>query len=104
MLATLNRSNLQLNIPTGGNTMKKYILAFALSALAATHAFADEKPSEEEAKKITEALTALGCSGGEMEKESEASGYFEIDDAKCKDGQYDIKLDKNFKLLFMSAD
>ena len=39
-----------------------------------------------------------------MEKESEASGYFEIDDAKCKDGQYDIKLDKNFKLLFMSAD
>ena len=46
MLATLNRSNLQLNIPTGGNTMKKYILAFALSALAATHEFADEKPSE----------------------------------------------------------
>lgn len=84
--------------------MKKFVLALALSALAIPQAFADEKPTEEEAKKITEALTALGCSGGEMEKESEASGYYEIDDAKCKDGQYDVKLDKNFKLLIMSAD
>lgn len=84
--------------------MKKIALTVALSLFAVTPALADEKPSEEEAKKITEAIAALGCSGGEMEKESEASGYFEVDDAKCKDGQFDIKLDKDFKLLNMSRD
>ncbi len=84
--------------------MKKIALTVALSLFAVTPVLADEKPSEEEAKKITEAIAALGCSGGEMEKESEASGYFEVDDAKCKDGQFDIKLDKDFKLLNMSRD
>jgi hypothetical protein len=39
-----------------------------------------------------------------MEKETEASSYFEVDDAKCKDGQYDIKLDKDFKLIAMVRD
>jgi hypothetical protein len=40
-----------------------------------------------------------------MEKESEASGVFEIDDAKCKiGGQFDIKLDKDFKLISMTRD
>lgn len=84
--------------------MKKIALTVALSLFAVTPVLADEKPSEEEAKKITEAIAALGCSGGEMEKESEASGYFEVDDAKCKDGQFDIKLDKDFKLINMSRD
>ena len=37
-----------------------------------------------------------------MEKETEASGYFEVDDAN--DGQYDIKLDKDFKLIAMTRD
>jgi hypothetical protein len=36
-------------------------------------------------------MEAFGCSGGKMEKETEGSGYFEVDDAK-KDGQYDVKL------------
>jgi hypothetical protein len=49
-------------------------------------------------------MTALGCTGGKMEKETEASGYFEVDDAKCKDGQYDIKFDKDFKLIGMTRD
>ena len=30
--------------------------------------------------------------------------YFEVDDAKCKDGQYDIKLDKDFKVTVMTRD
>ena len=55
-------------------------------------------------RKIKAALAALGCTGGKMEKETEASGTFEVDDAKCKDGQYDIKLDKDFKLIAMIRD
>jgi hypothetical protein len=57
-----------------------------------------------EADKIKATLEALGCTGGKMEKETEGSGYFEIDVAKCKDGQYDIKLDREFKLIAMTRD
>ena len=55
-------------------------------------------------KALTAAASALGCSGGQLEKESEASGVFEVNDAKCKDGQFDIKFDKDFKLLNMTKD
>ena len=39
-----------------------------------------------------------------MEKETEATGVNEVDDAKCKDGQYDIKLDKDFKVIIIVRD
>jgi hypothetical protein len=56
-----------------------------------------------EAEKIKAALEAVGCTGGKMEKETEGSGYFEVDDAKCRDGQYDIKLDKDFKVIVVTG-
>jgi len=82
------------------------IIAIAALALAfcGTAVLADEKVSQAEAKSIQEALTPLGCFGGEMEKESEGTGFYEVDDATCKDGQYDIKLDKNFKVIAMTRD
>jgi hypothetical protein len=55
-----------------------------------------------EAEKIKAALEVLGCTGGKMEKETEGSGCFEVDGAKCKDGQYDIKLGKDFKMIAMT--
>jgi hypothetical protein len=48
--------------------------------------------------------TLVGCSGGKMEKETEATGVYEVHDAKCKDGQYDIKLDKDFKVIVIARD
>jgi hypothetical protein len=57
-----------------------------------------------EAEKIKAALEAWGCTGGKMEKETEGSGYFEVDDAKCKDGQYDFKLDKDFTVTVITRD
>lgn len=65
---------------------------------------ADTPVTPTEAEKIKAALEAWGCSGGKMEKETEASGYFEVDDAKCKDGQYDFKLDKDFKVTVITRD
>lgn len=35
---------------------------------------------------------------------AEASGIYEVDDAKCHGGQYDIKLDKEFKVILISRD
>ncbi len=81
------------------------ILVSALSiALLSSAAFADEKPSDAEAAKIKEALTMWGCEGGTYEKEAEASGIFEIDDAKCHGAQYDLKLDANYKVTDIDAD
>lgn len=84
--------------------MNKLMIAAAALAFLAVPAFADEKPSDAEAKSLEAAASALGCSGGQLEKESEASGVFEVNDAKCKDGQFDIKFDKDFKLLSMTKD
>ncbi|MGD9784987.1 MAG: hypothetical protein AB7E80_14580 [Hyphomicrobiaceae bacterium] len=84
--------------------MRTLITGLLALPFVATAALADSKPTEDEAKKITEALSGIGCSGGEMEKETEATGVYEIDDAKCKDGQFDIKLDKDFKLLSVTRD
>ena len=88
--------------------MKFIRIATALSVtgiIASTSALlADTAVTPAEAEKIKAALEAWGCTGGKMEKETEGSGYFEVDDAKCRDGQYDIKLDKDFKVTSMTRD
>jgi hypothetical protein len=87
--------------------MKFILMSFVVAGFigsSTTLAFADSPVSAEEAAKIKAAIEVLGCTGGKMEKETEGSGYFEVDDAKCRDGQYDIKLDKDFKVIVMSRD
>ena len=77
--------------------MRKLIITACAAVLCSTGALADSKPSEDEAGKIKQTLSDWGCSGGTFEKETEASGVFEADDVKCKDGnQYDVKLDGSF--------
>lgn len=84
--------------------MTRTLIAFVAAALCSTAALADTKPSDAEAEKIKAALTEWGCEGGTIEKETEASGTFEVDDAKCKGAQYDIKLDSSYKLINLSRD
>jgi|KBSMisStaDraftv2_1062788.scaffolds.fasta_scaffold3009401_1 hypothetical protein len=81
------------------------ILAFALIlTTGGTFALADKPVSQADAEKIQAALKAWGCSGGKMEQETEATGVYEVDDAKCHGGQYDIKLDKDFKVIVITRD
>lgn len=84
--------------------MKTYVIAAFAAALFSTAALADSKPSEAEAGKIKAALTDWGCEGGTLEKETEANGVFEVDDAKCKGAQYDLKLDSAYKVISVTAD
>ena len=84
--------------------MKPFLIISAAVLASSTFAFADTPVTPVEAEKIKATLEALGCTGGKMEKEDEGSGYYEVDDAKCKDGQYDIKLDKDFKIIVMTRD
>jgi len=80
-------------------------LAFSLMlAAGGTAAVADKPVSPADAEKIQAALKAWGCSGGKMEQETEATGVYEVDDARCHDGQYDIKLDKDFKVIVITRD
>ena len=80
-------------------------LALAL-ALASTAAYAkdddDDKVPAAEVEKIEAVLSELSCSGYEGIKKEE-QGVYEIDDAKCKMGTADIKLDKDYKVMVISA-
>ncbi|MGV1013511.1 MAG: hypothetical protein ACOYB4_00920 [Methyloceanibacter sp.] len=79
-------------------------LALVFAAGAAGVAFADDKPSDDEAAKIKAAVEQFGCSGGEYEKESEGTGVYEAEDVKCPAGQYDFRLDKDFKVFAITVD
>lgn len=85
--------------------MKRFALIPIAVGLFALPALADTKPSAEDAKKISEAAAMHGFVGGTAEREDEGSGIYELDDAKGKDGlQYDLKFDKDFKLLSVTRD
>lgn len=60
----------------------------------------DDMPTAE-VEKVEADLSILGCSGYERLKKEE-EGVYEIDDAKCKMGTVDIKLDKDLNVLVIS--
>ena len=83
--------------------MKSIALVFALAFCTAA-AFAaddDNKLPDADMAKVKSALTELGCTDAEGYKKEE-EGIYEIDDAKCKMGTMDIKLDKDFKVILIS--
>jgi len=84
--------------------MKRTIATAVALAFLGTAAMADEKVSDAEAAKIKEAVAAWGCEGGTYEKETEGTGVFEAEDVKCKGGQYDVRLDKDFKVFVITKD
>lgn len=79
-------------------------LAFVFAAGGAGIAFADDKPTDDEAAKIKAAVEQFGCSGGTYEKESEGTGVYEAEDVKCKAGQYDFRLDKDYNVFAITVD
>lgn len=84
--------------------MKRLASAALGALLCGTGALADDKPTAAEIAKIKDALVTWGCEGGSYEKESEGSGVFEAEDVKCKSGQYDFRLDKDFNVLAITRD
>ncbi len=84
--------------------MKRIAILVAALALSSTPVFADDKVSDDEGAKIKAAVAEWGCEGGKYEKESEGTGVFEAEDVKCKAGQYDFRLDKDFKVFVITKD
>jgi len=86
--------------------MKALSVALGLALVLGTTAVLaddddDDKVPAAEVERIEAVLSELGCSGYESLKKEE-EGIYEIDDAKCKMGTMDIKLDKNVKVLLIS--
>ena len=84
--------------------MMRTVFVVAMVSMSMSDARADKPVSEADAAKIRTTLQEWGCTGGKMEQETGASGLYEVDDAKCKGLQYDIKLDKDFKVILISSD
>ena len=88
--------------------MKSILLALSLVGLPAT-VFAQDADdtvealaSPEEVQRVAETLSKIGCEASKVEKESD--DLFEVDDATCAIGQYDIKLNGDYKIWVMSLD
>lgn len=84
--------------------MNRLSIAAVALVFSAVPAFADDDPSADEVAKIKAAVAEWGCEGGTYEKESEGTGVFEAEDVKCKSGQYDFRLDKDFKVFVITKD
>lgn len=85
----------------------KPILCAAALAFAVMPALADEEDmaSAEETARVTEVLAKLGCKPDpESGVEKERDDLFEVDDAQCEIGQYDIKLNADFVITSMTLD
>lgn len=80
------------------------IAAAALFAVqpSLVHAKSEKHASEAEAAKVREVIAKIGCKAEEIEKESDK--LFEVDDAQCEIGQYDIKVNGEYKIISITAD
>lgn len=86
--------------------MKKTLFATALLSLIAAPVFAQDEnmATEENTAKVAEMLAKIGCKPGEPGVEKERENLYEVDDAECGIGQYDIKLDETFTITSMTLD
>lgn len=77
--------------------MLKTVLVAGALALAPVAAMAQEVPADV-VTKIQAMLTEMQCEVDPANIEADDAGY-ELDDVFCADGQYDIKLDKDLKVV-----
>lgn len=86
--------------------MLKMVLCAAAVAFAVTPALAedDDAASAEEIAGVTATIAKIGCKPGPEGIEKERADLFEIDDAQCEIGQYDIKLNGEFVITSMTLD
>ena len=83
----------------GGNTHEEdFDCAASLFAIvAAGSAYARSALTEQQVEGVQTAIKALGCTVEDSDITAKGDGY-KADDVECKDGQYDMTLDKDFKI------
>ena len=82
----------------GRRRSRRIIIAACALVFATTTAYAaKEALTEEQILGVQTTIKAMECSVEDTAIEAEGSGY-EADDVMCKDGQYDVYLDKEYKV------
>ena len=76
--------------------------SFLVTAASLPAMAADKKASATETKRVQETIAKIGCKADEVEKERD--DIFEVDDAQCEIGQYDIKLDSQYRITSITRD
>jgi len=84
--------------------MRVVLSTIAVLGLLGGTALADSKVTDDEAAKLKEIVAGWGCEGGTFEKETEGTGVYEAEDVKCKAGNYDFRIDKDFKVFAITVD
>ncbi len=84
--------------------MRVVLSTIVILGLLGGTALADSKVTDDEAAKLKEIVAGWGCEGGTFEKETEGTGVYEADDVKCKAGNYDFRIDKDFKVFSITVD
>jgi hypothetical protein len=72
------------------------IAASVLAMVAGTSAYAAAL-TEQQVESVQAAIKAAGCTVDDSDIMAKGDGY-KADDVECKDGQYDVTLDKDFKI------
>ncbi len=83
------------------------VMATAIVLAGTVGAFAqemEEEASDEELARVVDSIGLIGCGIGPSPVEKEEGGLFEVDDAICAYGQYDIKLGPDFVILSITFD
>lgn len=78
--------------------------ALILMASPAAAQQIQDAPNDQEISQVGIALDRAGCRIGSVPVERERSGLYEVDDAICEFGQFDIKLDPEFAIVSMTSD
>ena len=73
-----------------------FIVALTLGLAVATSAYAGAL-TEQQVEGVQKAIKAEGCTVEDSDIMAKGDGY-KADDVECKDGQYDMMLDKDFKI------
>jgi hypothetical protein len=73
------------------------IAALTLVFAAATSVFAGAV-TEEQVEGVQKAIKAIGCTVEDEDIKTEGDGFV-ADDVECQDGNYDMTLDKDFKIV-----
>ena len=75
---------------------RRLIAASVLAMVAAGSAYAAAL-TEQQVEGVQKAIKAAGCTVEDSDIMTKGDGY-KADDVECKDGQYDVSLDKDFKI------
>ncbi len=77
--------------------MRIVLAAVTVVSLLVGSAFAGRPVTADETVRISEALAAAGCTGGEIEFDD---GKFEVEKATCADGKlYELVFNSSFELV-----